>query len=262
MKRANVLVVLGVALVIFGIGLAWAVGRDTDETTQEATTAVVVATDDLEPGQSGEDLIATGKVEVQDVPSEEVMAGALSSTAELEGTIIGTTVDEGGQVVAASLRSSVLRGAAIEIPEGMQAVSITVPFTAGVAGYAGPGDVVNVYHSILPGAAGAPEPLPLTQLLASNVEVLDVSDEVAPRRADPIVTADGTPETTTPTRTGSDSITLLLAVDASLAEQIIFASTNDELWLTLVPEDQEPSTTPGVTYGGTDAPTDAPTGEQ
>lgn len=259
MKRANVLVALGVALVIFGIGLAWAVGRDTDEAPEDTTTAVVVATDALEPGQSGEDLVATGKVEVQEVPTDEVVAGALSSTSDLEGTIIGTSVEEGGQVVAASLRSSVLRGSAIEIPDGMQAVSITVPFTAGVAGYAGPGDLVNIYQSILPAAPGAPEPTPSTRLMAANVEVLDVSDEVAPRRADPIATGDTPAETTTPGRAGAESITFLLAVDASMAEQIIFASTNDELWLTLVPEDQEPATTPGATYSG---PVDANIGEQ
>lgn len=249
MKKANVLVAVGAALVILGIGLAWAVGRDTGGEEVARTVPVVVAVEDLQPGQAGEDLVATGKVEVLQVPADEVVAGALSTTAELEGTIIGTAVDEGGQVVAAGLRSSVLRGAAIDIPEGMQAVAVTVPFTSGVAGYAGPGDQVNIYASVAPDAPGSPDPAPRTVLLATNVEVLDVSDEVAPRRAEPVANTDGTVATTTPARSGGDAITFLLALDAGKAEEVVFASTNDELWLTLVPEGGEPATTPGAGYG-------------
>lgn len=249
MRRANVLVALGAVLVIVGIGLAWAVGRDGgDGGSDGGEVAVLVAVDDLTPGEAGEDIVASGKVEVEEVPADEVQSGALGSAAELEGTIVGSAVDEGGQVVAASLRSAVLRGEAIEIPEGKQAVAVTVGFTAGVAGYAGPGDRVNVYKTIAPNAPSAPAS-PLTQLVLSDVEVLDVSEEVAPRRAEPIASTDATTPETSPSRTGAEQITLLLALDAEEAEKIVFGTTIDELYFTLVPEDQGPSQAPGVDYG-------------
>ncbi len=254
MRRANVLVALGAILVIAGIGLAWAVGRDDGGTISESRVAVVVAVEDIAPGEAGEDVVASGKVEVEQVPAHEVQSGALGSTAELDGTIVAAAVEEGGQVVAASLRSAVLRGDAIEIPEGKQAVAVTVGFTAGVAGYAGPGDRVNVYKTVVPNAPGAPAS-PITQLVLSDVEVLDVSDEIAPRRADPIAATDAAAPSVAPSRAGADQITLLLALDAEEAERIVFGTTIDELYFTLVPPDQGPSRAPGVDYGtfGTDA---------
>jgi pilus assembly protein CpaB len=265
MRRANVLVALGAVLVIVGIGLAWAVGRDDGGDGPEGEVAVVVAVEDLAPGESGEDIVASGKVEVEQVPAHEVQSGALRSTAELDGTIVGAAVDEGRQVVAASLRSAVLRGEAIDIPEGKQAVAVTVAFTAGVAGYAGPGDHVNVYKTVVPGAPNAPAS-PLTQLVLSDVEVLDVSEEVAPRRADPIAATEAAPAETTPTRSGAAQITLLLALDAEQAEKVVFGTTIDELYFTLVPEDQGPSEAPGVDYEtfgtGAAAPAEAAAGAE
>lgn len=264
MKRANVLVALGAVLVIVGIGLAWAVGHDGGDDAAEEQVPVVVAVEEIAPGEAGEDVVASGKVEVEQVAASSVSSGALRSTAELEGTIIGAPIEEGGQVVAASLRSSVLRGEAIEIPEGTQAVAVTVGFTAGVAGYAGPGDRVNIYKSVLPDAPGAPA-APITQLILSDVEVLDVSDEVAPRRADPIAATDVSTPASTPSRTTSEQITLLLALDAAQAEQVVFGTTNDELYFTLLPEDQGPTEAPGVDYGtfGTEVsrPGDVPVAE-
>jgi len=142
-------------------------------------------------------------------------------------------------------------------------VAVTVGFTAGIAGYAGPGDHVNVYKSVVPNAPGAPAS-PLTQLILSDVEVLDVSEEVAPRRADPIAATDETAPVTAPVRTSGDEITLLLALDAEQAELVVFGATNDELYFTLVPEDQGPSEAPGVDYGtfGTEAAEPAATAEE
>ncbi|HEU5152798.1 MAG TPA: Flp pilus assembly protein CpaB [Iamia sp.] len=248
MKRSNLLIGAGVVLVVLGIGLAWAVADDDGEGDGTAgRVPVLVAVTDLEPGQAGDDLVATGKVRVERVEASEAADGALRATTELTGTILGTAVPEGRQVVAEALRSSALRGDTFTIPDGQEAVAVTVPFTAGVAGYVGPGDRVNVYASITPDTAGAPTS-PRTELLLGDVEVLDVSDEIAPRRAETIASGD-TP-TTQAARDGAREITLLLAVDPAEAEQVVFATTNNQLWLTLVPEDGGGGPPPpGVDYG-------------
>jgi Flp pilus assembly protein CpaB len=246
MARANILVVLGAILILGGGVLVWDMSRDDDEPRSSQAT-VLLATTDLAPGLSGDDLAADGRVRIAQVDAGDVADGALTSPTELTDTIVGTSVPAGEQVVAASLRPAALRTSAFEVPEDAEAVAVTVPFTAGVAGYVGPGDRVNVYASIAPSAPGAPVS-PRTELLVGGVEVLDVSDEVAPRRAD-VVTEDVSTAASQPARDGAEEITLLLALDTIRAEQIIFAASNDRLWFTLAPDDGSPPTsTPGVEY--------------
>jgi len=242
MARANVLVVLGAILILGGGVLVWDMARD-DEEPRSTQTTVLLATTDLAPGQSGDELAVDGRVRVARVDTTDVADGALTSPAELTDTIVGTSVPAGEQVVASSLRPAALRASAFTVPEGEEAVAVTVPFTAGVAGYVGPGDRVNVYASIAPSAPGAPTS-PRTELLVGGVEVLDVSDEVAPRRAD-VVSEDVSTAASQPAR----EITLLLALDTTRAEQVIFAASNDRIWFTLAPDDGSPPTsTPGVDY--------------
>jgi hypothetical protein len=47
---------------------------------------------------------------------------------------------------------------------------------------------------------------------------------------------------------GTGNTTYLLALDADQAEQAIFFSKFESLWMTLVPQDQPKSTTPGRAY--------------
>jgi Flp pilus assembly protein CpaB len=243
MKRANVLVAVGAVLVFVGIGLAFVVSGNDDE-KKETQVAVVVAKADISPGESGEDLVAAGKVGLEQVAESKVVPGAVRGTSELQGKLVNVAVAEGDQLSTSALRDAVLRGESIAIPKGMQAVAVTVPFTDGVAGYAGPGDLVNVYVTIPPGTSGAAV-APFTRLMLSNVLVLDVSTEVAPRRSE-TVTADSSASTA---RTEADNLTLLLALDAEDAERVIFSAAITQLSFTLVPEGQKESETEGVTFG-------------
>ncbi len=247
MKRANLLIALGVVLVVVGVLTAWAVGRSDGDDTAEDVVPVLVAQADLAPGEAGKDVVAAGKVAVEQVPRSEVETGAITSAAEIDDTIIGSDVPEGGQVLAADLRAASLRGEAIALPDGLQAVAVTVPFTNGGAGYVAPGDRVDVYVTVPPGAAGAPT-APYTQILLSGVEVLDTSTEVAPRRAE-VVVDDTEAAPAGSSRPGGEQITLLLAVSPTDGERLVFAASVNQLWFGLMGEDQPASRPGGVTYG-------------
>src|SRR5436190_151894 len=58
-----------------------------------------------------------------------------------------------------------------------RAVAVSVPFVNGGAGYLSPGDMVNVYQVIPGEVQGGIDPH--TQLLLTNVRVLDVQQQVA-----------------------------------------------------------------------------------
>ena len=142
---------------------------------------------------------------------------------------------------------SMRQQAGVEIPEGMEAVAVQVDFVAGAAGYVAPGDRVNVWSVIEKTtpldesnqATGPGFNAPRTDLLLSNVEVLDVSSEIAPRVAS---------EDPSATRPAGDPLTYLLAVDTTAASRAIFATSFGDIYLTLVREDAQPASVPGVEF--------------
>ncbi|MCU1497550.1 MAG: Pilus assembly protein CpaB [Acidimicrobiales bacterium] len=244
MKRANVLIIGGLVLLVAGVALAVFLDRDGDDDPARREVAVLVARVDLEDGQAGDDLVAAGKVGIDRVPASEVADGALAAPTALAGGVIDGDVAAGHQVTSSAVRPEALRAAAVTIPRGKQALALTVGFTEGVGGYAAAGDHVNVYVNVPAGAEGAPD-APYTRLLLGNIEVLDVSDEVAPRRAAGAVAGSREPGAERPP---GSQLTILVAVDAGQAEQAVFAASQDEIWFTVLGPDQGPSKTSGVTY--------------
>jgi Flp pilus assembly protein CpaB len=254
-RRSNLMVLLGVAFFVLGGAIVLLVLKDSGSGSAEASPGrlgrvlVVVATEPVAAGALGDDLIASGTLETREVAAEQRPADAITSPSELSGRIFQTAFAEGEPLRAGGLRASSLRqGSGVEIPEGMEAVAVQVGFVSGAAGYVGPGDRVNLWAVIEKTGpldesnqpTGPGFRTPRTELLLSNVEVLDVSSEVAPRRAN---------EDPNAPRPSGDSLTYLLAVDATAASRAIFATSFHDLYLTLVREGAQPVTVPGVEHG-------------
>ena len=113
------------------------------------------------------------------------------------------------------------------VPKGKQAVAIEMPSVPGLAGYAQPGDTVNIYATIRNSQANTRLKEPIAKLVLAGVKVLDV-------RA-PAVGQAG-------------NATYLLALDVNEAERVIFFSKYESLWLALTDKDQKPVTTAGRGY--------------
>lgn len=137
-----------------------------------------------------------------------------------------TTVQKGTVVIPAVTGTPV--PTTFTIPEGKQAVAIQTPFVNGLAGYAKPGDLVNVYATLEKGSPNPDTPPPLAKLTLSAVEVLAVNGPGP--------------------GSGTGNTTYLLALDAAQAEQAIFLARFESIWLTLVPEGQPAPSTPGRTH--------------
>lgn len=237
MKKANYILGGGAVLLLIGLAVIVLLARDSDDEPTKQVT-VLVAKDAIAAGEAGQDVLDDGRAALASLPEDEVPAGALTDRTPLAGMLFSTDVAKGQPILGTVLRTTSLGQGSIKIPEGKQAIALTVDATAGGAGYVGPGDHVNLYSFIAPGTAGVTTS-PHSQLLVSDVEVLDVSQEITPRRA-----SNGEVE-----GSAGGSLTLLLALDAQQAEAVIFATNADTIWFTLLPDDQGPSETQGVDYG-------------
>ena len=129
---------------------------------------------------------------------------------------------------ASGAGAAATNAAGLVIPADHQAMAVSVPFVQGLAGYAKAGDFVNVYATVEKGQTDPNTAPPAAKLALAGVEVLAVTGPVP--------------------GSGAGNTTYLLALDASQAEQAIFFSRFESLWLTLVPKGQPAATTPGRTY--------------
>jgi Flp pilus assembly protein CpaB len=130
---------------------------------------------------------------------------------------------------------------------------MSIPFTNAGGGYVGPGDHVNLY-ALVGQQGGTVVPLcgdglcpqggvqASSQLVLANVEVLDVSQEVAPAA---VTSTQPTPGQVSRAAAVQGDVTYLMAFDAAQAEKAIFFSRYGEVYLTLVPKGQPDATTGG-----------------
>jgi hypothetical protein len=125
------------------------------------------------------------------------------SSAAKPAAAVGAVTPAAGSVATSSFT----------IPDGHQAIAVSVPFVAGLAGYAKAGDLVNVYGAYKAIPVGPEDPV--AKLALSKVKVLAVTPGVA----------------------GSDS-TYVLAVSTTDAEAIVYLTNFQKVWLTLARDDQ------------------------
>jgi len=248
-KRSNnLIIVLGLLTALVGGGLVFLlVSRGGDGGSSSGggsgdTVPVLVAKKAIPQGSAGGTL--GDSVEVRQVPAATRSSDALVSLGPDQ------------QLRSAFFRQQTVRGDAIKVPEGKQAVALSIPFTNAGGGYVGPGDRVNLYAlvgrqngAVVPlcgeGLCPAADPRAAqaaAQLVLPNVAVLDVSQEVAPRTVTNTSPAVGQVARAAEVQ---PNVTYLMALDASQAEKAIFFSRYGTIYVTLVPKGQPDATTGG-----------------
>ncbi|MEJ7766018.1 MAG: RcpC/CpaB family pilus assembly protein [Acidimicrobiales bacterium] len=261
-KRSNnMIIVLGLVTAVVGGGLVLLLlGRGGGGDTPAASSSgdnvpVLVSKRSISLGSAGADL--GDAVEVKQVPAATRSSDALVSLGELADRTTTIDIGAGQQLRSAFFRQRTARGEAIKVPDGKQAIAMTIPFTNAGGGYVGPGDHINLYAlvgkqngnvaplcgtGLCPG--GDPKAAQASaQLVLANVQILDVSQEVAPAT---VTNAQPSAEAQVARGVGvSPTLTYLMALDASQAEKAIFFTRFGEMYLTLVPKGQPDATTGG-----------------
>lgn len=244
-RRANVLVLLGLAVVVIGGGLVFLTTRGNAKGGGPAKTVpVVVVKAPVDKGTTTDDLVSSGRLEITNVAPSKKAATAVTSTDGLSGQITIRSLKAGDQLTTDALRTRSLRTQAISIPKGKTGVSVTLPFTAAGGGYAGAGDTIDIYTYQSPEDPGTPAAI--TKLLVPDVQVLDVSQQVAPAVDTTGVTTAANGATTP--RAEGENVTYLLALSPADAEHVIFATSFNHLYFTIAPNGDGPAKTPGVKY--------------
>lgn len=229
-----------------------------DERAQEDVELrqVYVATQQIEAGTSAEAATTQGLIQQREIPTNAVAEGAIGSLDQLEGLVATTPIVPGQQIVAANFAETpaVASGTDIEVPEGLQAVSIDLGVLPGVAGFVNAGDRISVI-SLVDQETGAPPPeegeeaAPAEGLTAQYF----LQDALVLAVGQRVINFDENGNATGRSiRESNDNYIFTLALAPEDIERLVFAETQTQLWASLQPdreedEEFEPFDTPGAT---------------
>ena len=237
MGRRTILLVVAAMVAVLGSGLVFVYvkGADARAMQGQAPVEVLKAVAQIEPGETLEQAQAAGKLELQPVPSEQVLDGALSTVGELGGEVALARLYPNEQITGAKFGSS---GDAdvLTMPDGMIAISVTLSDTGRVAGFVTPGTEVALFVNGSVGRDGEE----VARLLLPSVQVVAVAQTT-------VTTATTTTGEGTQTTEELPKTLFTLAVSQADAERVLFASTHGDLSFGLRNQSSKVEPGPGVT---------------
>jgi Flp pilus assembly protein CpaB len=240
-SRSNLLVLLGIAFFVVGGVIVYMLTSDDDDggggSGDGAKVTAVVATAEVPAGALADDLIEEGKLKAVEVEANRLVPGAIGSLAQLEGATFTQGFEPNQQITNVGLQLKNNR--AFDIPEGFDAVAVQLDFVPGVAAYVSAGDRINLYGTV--GAAGTGG---RSELVLTNVEVLDVDLTIPPRRGQ-----SGDDNGSATPRSSSEAVTYLLALRPDDVEKVVYLTQFWDLYATLTGDEAPPA---GPTSGRDD----------
>ncbi|MGZ4445860.1 MAG: Flp pilus assembly protein CpaB [Actinomycetes bacterium] len=238
MDRRRILLVAAALVAALGTLLVFLYvrGADARARAQFSTVQVLRVVAPISPGETIDTALANGKLALQPVPKDQLLAGAQSNIDSLRGLVALTTLYPGEQVIPDKFGGEAEAASPLQIPKGQMAISVNLTDPARVAGFVNPGSQVTVFLNGTDTRSGQA----FTRVLLPRVTVLGVGST--------------TPVSTTTTDTTGQQTTeqlprtlLTLALDQRDAQKVLFASGNGELAFGLLTTDSTVKPGPGTT---------------
>jgi Flp pilus assembly protein CpaB len=190
-----------------------------------------VADKPIPAGTTGTAVVTQGMIKTRNVDANAKPATAITDASQLAGKTVTLGVAEGQILTLDQFQQAQTRIGTLNIPDGKTALALQLNNVPGVAGFAGAGDHINIYGVVKPGS-DPKLPGGAAHLIMSNTEVLNVN---------------GTTLAATQGQPGGTGLVYLLAVSPAEAERLIYLSTFEQLYFSLVAKNADPvGATPGA----------------
>ena len=229
-KRSNLIVIIGLAVFVAGAAATFLIVRNDDGSSgPKNVTPVLVAGQAIPAGTTGGNAVDQGLVESKNVELESKPPNALTDPSQLVGKTAVASVPAGATLTEDQFTVPQTRLGTVKIPDGKTALALQLGWVQGVGGFVASGDRIDIFGVVKDGPGS-----PSAKLIMQNTEVLNVN--VSGQTA-----AAGTPIS------GDTKPIFLLAVTPQEAERLVYLTTFQDLYFSLVPRDQAPVPgTPGV----------------
>lgn len=238
MDRRKILLILAAVVAALGTMLVWLYVRGAEGRAQEQfdTVKVIVATQDIAPGESFTAASQAGKFEKRDIPQNVKLTGAQTDLNGLDGTVALTPIYANEQIISAKWGGTGdvdVTAKVLAIPKGKVAVSVNLTDAARVAGFVTPGSEVAVLVAVGDGGAG------YTHTLISPITVLGVGGTST-------ITSTTTSKDGESTTEPIPQTLVTLAVTQRQAEQLLWSSSYGQISFALVNKESDLGNTPRV----------------
>jgi Flp pilus assembly protein CpaB len=229
-SRTKAALLAGVALLVAGGGgAAYLSTRKPAVDASAGKVAMYYAASPVQVGTAASVALADGSIRSKAVLPEERPADAVTDPTQLSGRIAGSTIAVGTTITMPMFPAPQTRIGTVVIPPGKRALALEIAPLAGVAGFVGAGDHIDVYGVVKSAAPAS------VRLVLQGVEVLNVNGAGLP-------TVQGQP--------GTPNLIYLLAVSPVDAERLIYLNEFEQLYFDLVPTGEAPVKTPGAGPAG------------
>ncbi len=240
MKGRGLVVVLALILATVATAGVFLYARGLEEDAKAGGTMVqvVVSRVDIPARTDLDQLIKNDQFRLLEVPQDAVVDGAVTSLDQMAGKSNSVAILAGEQIPVARISGEV-PGGALAIPEGMEAITVSLDASRAVAGAIQSGDQVSIYSTFKgvsvdasdTSATGGRAQDSVTVVLVPTAEVLTVYRPVSS------AVLGGDDEAQTQQLPGSVAITLALSLEDT--QRFVFAMENGTTWLGLLPPDEQ-----------------------
>jgi pilus assembly protein CpaB len=231
MKGRGLVVFLALILATLATVGVFMYSRGVQEDAKAGGTmvAVVVSKVDLPARTDLDQLIKDDQFKIIEVQESAVVGGAVTSVDQLAGKSNSVAILAGEQIPVARISGDV-PGGALAIPEGMEAITVSLDASRGVAGAINAGDHVTIYSTFsgVPGKGTAKETT--TVVLVPTAELLAVFRPLSS-------SSFGGDEAPTSGEQVPGSLTVTLALTPEDAQHFVFSMETGSTWFGLLPPD-------------------------
>jgi len=217
-------------------------GVKEDVKTGGPMVPVVVSNVDIPARSDLDQLIKDDQFKIVQVPTNVLVSGAVTSVDQLAGKNNSVAILAGEQIPAARISGNV-PGGALAIPEGMQAITVSLDASRGVAGAINAGDHVTIYATytdVTDIDTGKKLPT-MTTALVPTVELLAVFRPLASSTF-----GGGDAPTSSEQLPGSLAVTVALTPED--AQRFVFTMETGRVWFGLLPPDESGQPLKPITF--------------
>jgi pilus assembly protein CpaB len=252
MKRTIIGVIAAVALAAIGttVLVGFVRGAEDRALAGQETVEVLVVRETIERGTAADQIGAS--VVSERIPAKVQANGSVVNLEDLDGQVAAVDLVAGEQLLAGRFASPAQLEAEsdIEVPDGLQQVTISLSPDRAVGGQIRPGDTIGLFASFnfddgrgeeeianeeqeyLRQELSETSKMILHKLLVTNVQV-----EQLPQQA----TQDDDESSSGPDLAPTGNLLITLAIDVPQAERIIFAAEHGTIWLSSEDENADES---------------------
>src|SRR4051794_27331135 len=243
MKRRLIAAIAAIVLLVAGTAVLLGYVRGADKRALDGvqTVQVLVADELIPEGTPASEITELVRTEL--VPAKTALEGRVTDLDALSGEVTAIDLLPGEQLLSARFvePDSLQAAGTVEVPRGLQEVSVQLEPQRAVGGRLAAGDHVAIFVSLVfqDGTSN-------THAVLHDVLVTQVQGAPAP--VDP-AEGDDTATASAGTPLPSSSLMVTLAVTARQAEPVIFGVEHGTLWLSLEPDGADTRGTDVITQG-------------